>query len=381
MRRNFVPLALAAWLAATVAGAQLSQTYTEWSAGPAGFLLTDSERKAYAQIKTDAEAQAFIDLFWARRDPDLNTVQDEFKLDFEMKVAAADKQFSTDRIKGSMSDRGKVLILMGVPPTPVINVPPGTEEEEGNRPGFLQRGATQVWTYTKDGKPAAKKKDEILFVFTETSEGAGDFVLDRADRRNLQAMKLLAGKPEQLILNPKLTEVPRVGLLPGSKAASTAQQTVFDLQPRPWPEGARVLTASGVQSETIHPAWVWAAADAVPPATEAVGRVRATRRERRRQLRLARAPDQRSRGPCVRVRPAGGRRHLEGGRCPAQRHRARGGHDPRCEERAPAGRGAVHLADLLGPGHPAGRAGSPRRRVSPRWDAADPQGGQPLQGH
>ena len=231
MRRNFIPFALAVWLTATVAGAQLSQTFTEWPSGPAGFLLTDSERKAYAQVKTDAEAQAFIDLFWARRDPDLNTVQNEFKLDFENRVAAADRQFSTDKIKGSTTDRAKVLILMGVPPFPVQNLPPGADEEEPSRPGYLQRGAIQLWMYTKDGKPPVKKSDEIVFAFSETTEGAGDFILDRADRRNRQSMKLLAARPEQLILNPKLTEVPLVGLLPGTKAADATQQAVFDLQP------------------------------------------------------------------------------------------------------------------------------------------------------
>ena len=66
--------------------------------------------------------------------------------------AAADKQFSTDKVKGSMSDRGKVLFLMGKP-LAVQNLLPGADEEEGNRPGFIERGATQIWMYTKDGKP------------------------------------------------------------------------------------------------------------------------------------------------------------------------------------------------------------------------------------
>jgi len=275
MRRTFGPLALAFWLAATVAGAQLSQKFVEWPSGPSGFLLTEAERKAYAQLKTDAEAQAFIDLFWARRDPDLNTVQNEFKEDFDGRVAGADRQLSTENVKGSTSDRGKVLILMGVPPVPVENLPPSTSEEEGVQPGLLERGATQVWIYTKDGKPPKKKSDEIRFYFTESRVGAGDFILGRSDRRNAQALKLLAGRPEQLIVNPKLTEVPRIGLLPGTKAATPAQEAVFDLQPRPWPEGAAVLVTSGVQSETIHPVWIWIQLpDSVPPATQAVGRVR-----------------------------------------------------------------------------------------------------------
>ncbi len=275
MRRNLVPLALAVWLVASFASAQLSETFKQWPNGPAGFLMTDSDRKAYAQLKSDAEAQAFIDLFWAKRDPDLNTVQNELKLDFDMRIVAADKQFSTEKLKGSLSDRGKVLIVMGRPVQPAYNVPAGTEEEEGTRPRFLERGNTQIWVYTKDGKPPAKKSDEILFVFTETRLGVGDFILDRNDIRNRQAIKILAAKPEQLLLNPKLTEVPRVGLLPGTKAATSSQQAVFDVQPRPWPQGAGILIVSGVQSETIHPVWVYLQLpDSVPTATQALGRVR-----------------------------------------------------------------------------------------------------------
>jgi GWxTD domain-containing protein len=277
MRRTFVPLALAAWVFAAVAGAQLSQNFQEFPKGPAGFLMTDSEKKAYADLKTDAEAQAWIDLFWARRDPDLNTVQNEFKLDFEMRVKAADLQFSFGTVKGSMSDRGRVLILMGKP-LHVQQVAAGAEQSSGERPNFIERGNTQIWTYCKPGKeckPPFKADETVPFVFTETRVGSGDFLLDRSDRRNMQAQKILAAQVEKLLLHPKLMEVPRVGLLPGTKAATESQQAVFDTQPRPWPEGAAVLAASGVQSETIHPIWIYVQLpNAAPPATQAVGRVR-----------------------------------------------------------------------------------------------------------
>jgi len=275
MRRSIIPLALLACAFASVAAAQLSPALKSFPDGPAGFVMTDGDRKAFAQLKTDAEAQAWIELFWAKRDPDLNTVENEFKQDFDQRVAAADKMFSTEKIKGSMSDRGKVLILMGKP-LPVQNIAAGADEEQGNRPSFVERGATQVWTYTKDGKPPVKKSDALVFVFSETRAGVGDFVLDRSDMRNKQAFKVLAARVDELVKNPKLTDVPRVGLLPGTKAATTAQQAIFDVQPRPWPaEGAHVLAVSGVRSEASHPIWVWLQLpDSVAPATQAVGRVR-----------------------------------------------------------------------------------------------------------
>ncbi|MBZ5588416.1 MAG: GWxTD domain-containing protein [Acidobacteriia bacterium] len=275
MRRALIPLALAASVFGSVASAQLSQTYKDFPTGPAGFIMTDAEKKGYALLKSDAGAQAWIELFWAKRDPDLNTVENEFKQDFDQRVAAADKMFSTDKVKGSVSDRGKVLILMGKPLN-VRNQAAGEEEEEGNRPGFIERGATQIWMFTKDGNPAAKKADAILFVFSETRPGMGDFLLDRSDRRNKQSQKVLVARVDDLVKNPKLTEVPRVGLLPGTKAATSSQQAVFDVQPRPWPEhGGAILTASGVKSENSHPIWVWVQLpDSSPPANQATGRLR-----------------------------------------------------------------------------------------------------------
>ena len=275
MRRAFVPLVLAAGVFASVAGAQLSQTYKDFPNGPAGFVMTDSEKKAFALLKSDSEAQAWIELFWAKRDPDLNTVENEFKQDFDMRVLAADKQFSTERIKGSVSDRGKVLILMGKPLSAKKEAA-GPSEEEGGRPSIMEGGASQIWMYTKDGKPPVKKSDGILFVFTESKPGAGDFLLNRNDMRNKVAAKMLAARVDELLKNPKLTEVPRVGLLPGTKAATMAQQAIFDTQPRPWPQqGASIVTASGVRSESSHPIWVWLQLpDSVTPATQAIGRVR-----------------------------------------------------------------------------------------------------------
>ncbi len=277
MRRTFVPLALAVWVFAGVAGAQLSQSFLDFPQGPAGFLMTSGEKQEYAELKSDAEAQAWIDLFWARRDPDLNTVQNEFKLDFEMRVKAADLQFSFGKVKGSMSDRGKVLILMGKP-LHVQQVAAGAAQAAGERPDFIERGNTQIWTYCKPGKeckPPYKADEVVPFVFSETRVGNGDFLLDRSDRRNTLAQKVLAAQVEKLLLHPKLSEVPRVGLLPGTKAATESQQEVFATQPRPWPEGATVLAASGVQSETIHPIWVYVQLpDAAAAATQAVGRVR-----------------------------------------------------------------------------------------------------------
>ncbi|MBP1690005.1 MAG: peptidase BlaR1 [Deltaproteobacteria bacterium] len=275
MRHARIPLALALWTVAAVAGAQLSREYADWPDTPAGFLLTKAERKAYEQIKSDVEAKAFIELFWAKRDPDLNTPLNEFKAAFDLRVEAADKAFTFGQTKGSLSDRGRVLILLGKYSQRQTYRPGELAALTGERSGRGDdSGANEVWKYQKSLLPAGFKSDEVTFVFTESNVGYADFILDRTDRRNAGAIKLLAAVQEALVLNPKITEAPRLGMLPGSKMATAQQLSVLDAQPRPWPEGSVVRGYAGTLSESIHPLWLYVQLPAsVPQATQAIGRV------------------------------------------------------------------------------------------------------------
>ncbi len=276
MRRSTFLVALVALAIAASAGAQLSQTYKDWPNGPVQFLMTDSEKRAYSVLKSDAEAKDFIELFWARRDPDLSTVTNEAKVDFDMRVEAADKLLSTDKLKGSVSDRGKVLILMGRP-SARLNLRPGDAAADSTMASeFAAQGRGEDWIYKVVGKKG--KEEEIHFVFFESRESSGDFTLDRSNRKNVFSVKYLAETPERFIKNPTFTNValiPRPGLLPGSKAAIPDQLKVFDGEARPWPAGAAVTVASGVQSEQMYPIWVFLQLpDAAPVAALATGRVR-----------------------------------------------------------------------------------------------------------
>jgi GWxTD domain-containing protein len=274
MLRRSCFLALVACAVAGVAFAELSQTYKDWPDSPAGYLLTKSERKAYEHLTTDAEAKAFIDLFWAKRDPDLSTPVNEFKVDYEARVEAANQQFSSERTKGSMTDRGRTLILMGRP-SHFTSLPATAVAGRLENVGAEERGATEVWTYLQDKLPPDVRQEQVYFIFVESRVGLNDFHLDRSDTRNALALKLLASAPERFLLHPKLTEVPQLGLLPGSKAATAEQLAVFSAEPRPWPQGAATVTAAGMLSDSLHPLWVHIELpNDVPPATSAVGRVR-----------------------------------------------------------------------------------------------------------
>lgn len=267
-------LAVAALLVGSFTSAELSQSYKDWPLTPAGFLLTKEERKAYEKIATDAEAQAFIELFWAKRDPDLNTPVNEYRLEFDRRVAAADKQFSTEKVKGSVSDRGRVLLLLGRPTRRLM--PSAGSSADSTRPdeSLGGYGAAEVWKYAKQVLPKEVKPDEVEFVFAETRPRAGDFPLDRGDRRNSIGAKLLLEVPELLVHNPKLTEPPKLGMLPGSRAASAGELAVFSVAERPWPQGAEVVSTAGMLSSTLHPLWIYVfLPDGTPLATKSVGRV------------------------------------------------------------------------------------------------------------
>ena len=83
-----------------------------WGDSAVKWLMTDSEKAAWAAAKTDDERQAFVDKFWKTRN-----LEDDpsFQPTFEKRVAFADANFSQGETKGSLTDRGMVFVLLGPP--------------------------------------------------------------------------------------------------------------------------------------------------------------------------------------------------------------------------------------------------------------------------
>ncbi|HTR01740.1 MAG TPA: GWxTD domain-containing protein [Thermoanaerobaculia bacterium] len=121
----------AAQKAIASAGPSLARAYTEfkppenirepasptWGDGPVVWLMTDSEKSAWAAATTDADRAAYVEKFWKARN-----LEDDpsFQANFEKRVAFADANFAADdkskKKRGSMTDRGMVFVLLG-PPT------------------------------------------------------------------------------------------------------------------------------------------------------------------------------------------------------------------------------------------------------------------------
>ena len=90
--------------------------YKDWEKSPEyAYLATDDDKKGWKKIASDPDAEKFIALFWAKRDPDLKTPQNEFRERFDFLVKKADELFLLGRRRGALTERGKALILIGPP--------------------------------------------------------------------------------------------------------------------------------------------------------------------------------------------------------------------------------------------------------------------------
>lgn len=186
MRRTAFHLAFL--LVATPALAEIDETYRQWAAGPASHLFTSAERESWQAITSDEQADLFVRLFWAKRDSDPATPENEYRLEFEQRAAYADKQFATADLRGSMSDRGRTFVIFGPPYRVVRPASAGFNEAgdagdiggvgssipTGGGPGQFGTGgasdragivAQETWVYEKDRKPKTitKTKLEVKF--------------------------------------------------------------------------------------------------------------------------------------------------------------------------------------------------------------------------
>jgi GWxTD domain-containing protein len=154
--RNLFIAAAIAVSSITSAFAAVSPAKADWAKGPVSYYLSTEEKAQWKAIQTDADADAFIELFWARRDPTPGTARNEFREEFEARVATADQQFAHGRVRGSMTEPGRMLILFG-PPTHATrkmrqgNAEAGRDQSRNNNAigsGMSTTGSADLlWSY------------------------------------------------------------------------------------------------------------------------------------------------------------------------------------------------------------------------------------------
>ena len=176
-----------------------------WASGPVRYLMTDAERKEWDRITSPIERAAFVTSFWQRRDPSPSTPENEYRIEFERRVAFADKRFRAGETAGMRTDRGLVFVLLGPPtysklyalnPQDDLNLSVRTASRSetvllpngqlvvrtvpaegiGALPGGGQR---EVWYYKRDRLPAGVRSyAEVPFEFL-SKQSYGVSILQR----------------------------------------------------------------------------------------------------------------------------------------------------------------------------------------------------------
>jgi GWxTD domain-containing protein len=150
--RDAILVALALLSPGLAAAQKLDKEDKKWLDDVRPILLADEE-KTYKGLKEKADRLEFQKIFWARRDADLATPENEFQADYAKARAAADQAYRLPAQAGSTSDCGRVFILLGKPDE--------VQQDASQTPGIR---VPETWTYRdKPGRTFQGGKAVIAF--------------------------------------------------------------------------------------------------------------------------------------------------------------------------------------------------------------------------
>ncbi|MDQ2839972.1 MAG: GWxTD domain-containing protein [Acidobacteriota bacterium] len=91
---------------------ELQGPWKKWLNEDVVYIITDEEKRAFRQLKTDEERQQFVEQFWLRRDPTPDTEENEYKEEHYRRIAYANDHYASG-IPGWKTDRGMIYIKYG----------------------------------------------------------------------------------------------------------------------------------------------------------------------------------------------------------------------------------------------------------------------------
>ena len=79
------------------------------------YIASNDETAQYKKLDSLNAKRQFLYKFWLSRDPDPSTPKNEFKEEYDKRIAFANKNFSSSMKQGYLTDRGRVVLLYGEP--------------------------------------------------------------------------------------------------------------------------------------------------------------------------------------------------------------------------------------------------------------------------
>jgi len=104
-------------------------------------ILLISEKSTYEKLKDKADRLEFQKIFWARRDPNPATPENEFQQQYVKDRAYADENYGYANVRGSTTDCGRTYILLGRPDVTQLRPQAPSDASQGGV------RTPEIWTY------------------------------------------------------------------------------------------------------------------------------------------------------------------------------------------------------------------------------------------
>ena len=157
----------------------------DWADTDVAPIITNAERNAYKMLRTNEERENFIAHFWDSRDPNPDTVENEYREEYYERLEYANEHFSSG-IPGWKSDRGRIYIRWGKPDE-IESHPSGGSY---NEPGYSDAITTypfEIWFYRHLDGPG----DGVEVEFVDRT-GTGEYRIAR-DQEEKNVMATVTG--------------------------------------------------------------------------------------------------------------------------------------------------------------------------------------------
>jgi GWxTD domain-containing protein len=176
-RLNALVALLTLLFAGPAVAASLDKDEKEWLDEVRPILL-EEEKEAFEKLDARADRDEFRKIFWARRDPNLETPENEFQVAFEAARVKADEEYRVPGRRGSWTDCGRLYIFFGEPDE--------TEVQVGGV-SVLTR-VPEIWTYRGE----------------QFTDGEAEFSLDAQCRAPSGIEEIFATLAASKVVQPQL---------------------------------------------------------------------------------------------------------------------------------------------------------------------------------
>lgn len=162
--------------------------------GPTRWLMLPEELRQVQRMRTNREAVDWLETFWRRRDPDPDMPGNETAKTFYQRVEAADRLYSDGGKRGSLTDRGRALILLGPPPVLRYSqkrAPAWEPGRPGDKPAIQTRDIVlESWVYALEDLPP-ELRERIAKEEPDLAEVALVFLIEPRHTELLEGEKVL----------------------------------------------------------------------------------------------------------------------------------------------------------------------------------------------